>query len=291
MFSWTINSETLQLTGNYRIRNITGLGGAPATIQLQKAPYQDGKTKRDALAEERYITFDLLITGITGDGGNNGYEEILNARRTLANLFNPKLGDGILRWTQSETGKIYDIVATSDGGPEFVDDVNSRFAQRAVISLVAPDPYWYDPAVSHHTVAAFEGGWKFPWKFPLKFGTIGRTLTITNEGDVNTPILLTITGMSNQPRVENLTTGEIIEVNRDIPAGSRIEISTKFGNKYVQLVDSEGNVENAFHWLVSGEDHSLFELVPGENVISYTAVAEDHNTVATIEFYHRYNGI
>ena len=285
-FTWTINSETLTLSDPYRIKALSGIGGAPASVQLQKAPYQDGKSYRDTISEERYITIDLLVA-------NNAYTyaDILNARRTLVRLFNPKAGVGVFAWEQTETSKTYNLKAYVEKGPEFIDDVNSRLVQRALVYLIAPDPYWYDPTAETIIMVAFEGGWSFHWSFPLGFGAVGKKVTVTNNGDVDTPVLITVTGYTDSPIITNVTTGQIIEVNRGIPAGHTLEIYTGFDAKRIELMNTIGNKTNAFHYLATGTNHSLWQFKPGINEITYTAADEDNSAQTTLEFYHRFSGI
>ncbi len=279
MFTWTIGGATIELVDPYIIRAISGLGGPPAKVQLVKAPYQDGKTRVDTVTEERYIMIDLLIASLT-------YDDKLAASRTLSGLFNPKLGEGVFTWEQE--GRTFSIDACAEKGIEFIDNPDSYLTQRALVYLVAPFPYWYDPIPESWTVASFSGGFELPLELPLTVGTIGQTFVAENRGDVNTPVFISFRGPVSNPVIENLTTGEKIQITRQILAGETLEINTAFGSKSIIIEDALGTRSNAFHYV--SDDTELWQLIPGENEISYAATEEAGDAAVTLRYYHRYSG-
>lgn len=280
-YTWIAgNGESLVFDeNNIYLQSIEGVGGAPSTIQTQKAPYQDGSTLIDQVLEERDIPILLGIRGLNR-------EELFSKRRILIRLFNPKLGVGTLRLEIGTNS--YEIKGTPDGGPEFPYS-KSRTNQPALINIRAPDPNWYNPKTEKRTLASFVGGFSFPFSFPLSFGEVGDFLEVENKGDVDTPVFVVFKGPLKNPVLENKTTGQKITVTQEIPAGESLEINTAFGKKSVFRVLADGSRVSAFNWV--DPKSKLWQLIPGVNEISYSATDEAGNAAASISFNHRYVGV
>jgi hypothetical protein len=248
-------------------------------IQTQKAPFQDGQTYIDSLLEPRSISATVAIV-------TNTDEEVFEKRQFLSRVFNPKLGPGTLRYEYP--GGAREVRAVADTPPIFPSGKENKSTgyQRALVNLLCPDPLWFDPSVELLTMASFIGGMSFPMSFPLSLGTVGQTLFVENKGDIKTPIFLTFKGPLKNPILENKTTGETLKISQTIPVGERLEINTAFGQKSVRRIDSSGNSTNAFHWV--SPDSVLWQLVPGENELSYKATEEASDSAVTVTFYHRF---
>lgn len=212
--------------------------------------------------------------------------QVYENRRKLLRFFNPKLGKGRLKWTRVD-GE-FAIKAVRDE-LSFVNDDSWYYWQKAILELHAPDPAFFDPSEASWVLASFTGGFELPFSFPLQFGTIGQNLTLENKGDLPSPVVIHFRGPLKNPVLENITTGEEISIVHEIPSDETLIINTAFGQKSVEVEKPDGSRSNAFHYV--SLDSTFWQLVPGENDVSYAATEESGNAAVTLSFYHRYEGV
>ncbi|MGI5900791.1 MAG: phage tail family protein [Christensenellales bacterium] len=253
-----------------------GTGGSPVDIQTQKSPYQDGETLIDTTLEMRDIQLVVAILGTST-------AEVMQHRRRLSQVLNPKLGRGKLRF-ESETGA-HEIDVQPNGAPAFPGGkARGALYQECLIELLAPSPFWLDPYFESRELSYLMGGIQFRLKLPTMFSYWGFERRVINDGDVPTPVEIEFKGPAVNPTVSNETTGELIKVNRELQEDEVLNISTAFGQKYVCI-----NGDNAFHYI---DLSSVFwQLVPGENLLSYTSNNDSIKTQVTVKWKNRYVGI
>jgi hypothetical protein len=116
------------------IDSITGLGGAPVSIQYQKAPYQDGSTYIDALMENRIITVDCTLSAATTLTAQ------YTQRATILNVLNPKLGKGTIVYTYAGGTKTFFAIPVQ---PVFPNKHATTARQKFQISFECCDPFAY----------------------------------------------------------------------------------------------------------------------------------------------------
>lgn len=270
------------ILGNSAPFLVTKLDGAiRASIQTQKSPFQDGATYINSFLEPRQLSLEGAIL-------KNSGEEIFMCRRKLASVFNPKLGLGKLLF-EYDGGK-KEILAVADGAPAFPDR-SGQPSQKFLITLFCPNPLWTDDGVADQLVV-FEGGLTFPLSLPTRFSnqSASRSKVVLNKGDVETPLEITFLGPAQSPiRIQNETTGEFIEVNQSLLDGERLRICTEFGKKRVMKIDPVGNETNAFHYI--SLDSTFFQLIPGNNLLSYRTGNEYERTPVQIVWRNRYLGV
>lgn len=264
----------------FRVIKIDGTGGTEADIQMQKAPYQDGQTYIDALLSEKVIEVELAIL-------SSSSEEMFQLRRKLTNVFNPKLGPGLLKYEYP--GGVREIEAVPESSPVFPGGIQNNFGgfQRAFVTMICPAPFWLDPLEQVVKLVDFVANFRFPFHFPVSFSVRGDTRTLINDGDVPTPIMVEFRGRAVNPRVTNVTTGEFIQVNREIPEGYRLIINTEFGRKRVSIIAPDGVETNAFHYI--DLDSTFFDLEVGENQLSF--ITSGGSPEVYVHFKKRYLGV
>jgi len=198
-------SIVLKDSGPFLLSKLEGLGDVDAEIQRQKAPFQDGSTFIDSVLQERLITLEFAIRG-------EHLSEVQRKRVEAASIFNPKLGEGIIRYENDygvkEIKAIPDTVPIFPSGPEN----RGRSFQRALVNLICPSPFWMDVNAENIKLEDFVGQYHFPFRFPVRFASRGDSRVLTNIGDVPTPIKVTFRGEAINPKITNLTTGEFIKV-------------------------------------------------------------------------------
>lgn len=248
--------ESIELFGRpFRLLRFEGLGDVEADVQRQKSPFQDGTTYIDSVLEDKSFEIELKITAKNQD-------ELAYYRKKLASVFNPKLGLGILKRIESD--EVMQIEAIPESVPFFPDGASnrSRTFQRAVINMIAPNPYWQSPSITEEP--AFEGLFEFPFEGEFEMGIQRDERIIYNDGDAPAPIHVIFYGPAQEPQIANLTTGEFIKINKYLYENEKLIIDT--AEKSVFYEDENGNRENVFHWL--DLDSTFFNLEIGENEIS-----------------------
>lgn len=274
-----VKGESIELFGHpFRLISVSGLGDVEANIQMQKAPYQDGSTYIDAQLQERIISIDLKIEAYSR-------EKLESYRRLLSAVLNPKLGEGVLQYIGES---VKEIRAISEHVPYFPDGSSNRgrWFQRATIDLICPDPYWKSEQIVSKPMTAYRGLFRFPLTLPTQFGEEGTTQVFVNDGDVDTPVQIEFRGPATNPRVTNKTTGEFIQINKELEESDKLIVDTTFGNKRVEIIRPDGSVENVFNWVHPFS--TFWNLIPGPNEIEYTAESGRTNAVVSIKWKNRY---
>ncbi len=271
-------------TKEYRLLKLSGTGAVQTDIQTQKSPFQDGRTYLSNALEPRTIDMEIGIFA-------QDKEVLFAKRRLISRIFNPKLGPG--RLIYEYYGGIKEIEAISELAPAFAtgSENETNTFQRALITLLCPSPFWLDPGENTVEIVTWIGGMTFPLTFPTKFSTKAKEprRLITNSGDVPTPVEIGFKGPATNPKITNLSTGEYIQVLKTIYSGETLIITTDFGNKRVEIEDTDGNRSNAFHYI---DLNSVFwSLEPGDNLIEYSSDDPSEPAAVYIKHRNRYVGI
>ncbi|MGN7409972.1 phage tail family protein [Sporosarcina sp. SAFN-010] len=273
--------------------SVNGLGDVSATVQRQKAPYQDGSTRIGSTLEERVIPIEFLIVG-------ENYSEVSEFRMKMGRVLNPNLDEGTLRY---ENGLVVrEIKASAESVPFFPDGSGSRTSemQKGLVTFVASNPFWKTAVDTVEQLVTFSGGLTFPLRLPTIFGnqdSQAKSRIVVNNGDSPTPIEITFEGPATTPiRIDNETTGEFIEVNQSLLEGEQLWISTAFGRKRVEKILADGKRINAFHHILvdptgAGPSSTFFQLQPGNNLMTYNTGVEYEKAPVTIRFQPRYLAI
>nr|WP_307838031.1 phage tail domain-containing protein [Bacillus thuringiensis] len=125
----------------------------------------------------------------------------------------------------------------------------------------------------------------------MKFGVKGEQKYVTNNGDIDSPVYITIHGPCTNPVITNLTTMNSIKIEREVPAGWRLEIDTAYGHNTVVLVKDDGSRINAYNWIAPGVRLNEFRLQRGLNVIDYNADIGKESTTIVMRYRERFTGI
>lgn len=240
----------------FLLSKIEGLGDVGVEVQLQKSPFQDGSTHIDSLLQERFIALEICILG-------NSREDISIKRELLSGVLNPKL-KGMLVY---DNGRITrSIEAICEHVPKFLMDKGNTY-QICLINLICPSPFWQDINPTNVKLEDFVANFSFPFSFPVSFATRGDSRVLINSGHVPTPVKVTFVGESINPKITKVNTGEFIKVNRTIPAGYSLVMTTDFNNKTVIIVAPDGIETNAIGYI--DLDSSFFSLDVGENQLNF----------------------
>lgn len=272
-------SVTLDRFANpYLLESLDGVGDTGVTNQAQTAPHQDGETAIDTILQTRYITVIASILGSTR-------ESIRVSRANLQHILNPKLGESLIRYEYD--GGVKEIYGKAEQMPSFKPgDRLSNWHQRTQLVLRCSNPYWKSVEQVSDPMSAYIGLFEYPVEYPVEYGTQGASQTFTNNGDVDVPVEIEFHGPATNPVVMNETTGAFIKINRDLQEGDILLLNTDPNDLYVMI-----NGENVFNWVDASSILSGFVLVPGDNLISYSADAGQAQGIAKLTWKERYVGV
>jgi len=230
-------------------------------IQNLKGVNQDGLTYLGNTLDLKDIQIEFSIIA-------NSEIELINYRKEVRKILNPKLGEGSLVYTDDVKDQTIKCIITSI--PVFNNQEGTYNQEGKVssclLSLTAHDPYWFDDLLVEK-IATWIGGWKFKFTLPFKFRTKGESKkNIYNDGDIKTPIEIIFRGPAINPSITNLTTNEFIKVNRTLTSDDTLYITTEFFNKTVEI-ETNGVRAKAFNYI--DLDSTFFNLVIGDNMIEY----------------------
>lgn len=209
----------------------------------QQGPFQHGKTLLDYRLQPRIIQLEHRREGCDRyDYWTNrgGLLNILRPNRQLPNSF--ELGK-LRKILPGNVKRDIDVLVQQ--GPSFAarNDGGDWLDFTDTIQFIAPDPTFYDPdevtVVWTITVTGelFFYSVAFPNDlfFPISFGTdvLSGSASLHYTGTWLAFPTIVMTGPINQPIIENLTTGEKIQLVYYVAAGEVVTISLPFGNKTV----------------------------------------------------------
>ena len=197
-------------SGNFGITNWAGLSNAPLNIQTQQVPFEDGGVFLDALIEQREIELTVAIKD------DNDLELRYQKKRELISALNPKLGEGVLIYTNDFLSKQIHAVPQI---PLFENkNSNDPGTLKASVVFSCPSPYWEDTEET---------------EVILNNGVIAN---IENYGDIDIGVKVTIKGLLKNPLIENQNEEKKILINGEY--NTDVEINTNVGKKQVVTKDN-----------------------------------------------------
>ena len=78
-------------------------------------------------------------------------------------------------------------------------------------------------------------------------------------------------------------------MDRVLLPGEKLVISTRFGNKFVKLINSDGVESNAMHYI--NLQSEFWNLLPGGNRVKFTAVENQQEAMVSVRWKNRYLGV
>ncbi len=271
-------SITLGSQAPYFLETLDGASELKVTIESQKSPGQDGSGYMGNSLEERELTIEGTILT------RSNPDELSNAKRKMQEVLNPKLGEATITYINRSIVK--EIKGIAQSTPAFPGKQGSKGTgfQKFLITLLCHQPFWLDTFYEGKELSYIVGGLKFKTAFPTAFSSRGFQRKAINSGDVAAPVKIEIKGPAVNPMVTNETTGKYIRINRELEENDVLSISTAFGEKHVLI-----NGNNAFHYI--DLNSTFWQLVPGENIVSYNSNNDSINTKVHIKWKNRYIGL
>ena len=267
------------------LRKITGFAYCDVDrITTAKAPGQHGITPIDDLFGERKVSFDIIIQSTSLEN-----QQALVAQ--LATALNPTAGIGTLRRV-NEDGTEYDLYCKPDL-PTISTD-GTLDAVQASLSFVAQDPFLYSGSAQIVFIDATPEEF-FPFEFPFSLASGTSTATATNNGQIETPAIITIWGPITNPvivvtrTIAGATDTATLSLTKALVAGDSIVINTDTDIMTCMLYPVTGGSSNAMAYVDVGSD--FFSLYPGSNSIHLTSTTSASGSSLTVQWSDKYIGI
>ena len=289
--------ETLRLeltnpdpSGLY-IKDIEGLGPPKASINTSELATIDGSLYASSRCENRNIVI------------------------TLGMLFSPTIED-----SRQKTYKFFPIkkqitleIETDNRLAEISGYVESNepnifsFEESTQISIICPDPYFYEVGGSEKVYTNVEPLFEFPFSNEsltenlLEMGKMvdDPRAVLSYVGDMDTGVVITIHALTKSGDITlyNVNTKEHFKIfdaqikaltGAVFDAGDDIIISTMKGNKYARLL-REGKETN----IISAVDMDAdwFQVSNGVNMFNFVTQEEEANLLITFSYKNAYGGI
>lgn len=289
------------------LRSFTGWGMPPIRYITQRGPFQHGETALDYRLEPRIIQMLHRKNGNCRTDYWDLRSNIINSirpNRQTANSFEP----GRLRKILPD-GSIRDLYVYLQQGPAFTarsTDSWDEYSIDEAIRFIAYDPIIFNPETksagwnidSIGNLIFYESpDWENRLVFPIWFSEssdIGETLEVTYNGTWLSHPTIIIVGPLSEPKIENNTTEEKIELDYDIAVGETVTINLDYGVKTV-----ENNLgTNLIGTVTTDSDIATFHIAPdpeAENGVNeLTASGSDGSsdqTQVSLNYFERYIGI
>jgi hypothetical protein len=220
-YTAVLNGVTMGGASAYRWRaSPLGMGVGGINTSSIVRPQVDGVRPAgvDTLPS-RQITFELWWEGATP-------QLCEQLARQLAAAWSPQRS-GVTTLAFSVVDADYVVFGRPRKFELDLSTIYNGFA-RALCVFEATDPRLFAATVASITLGLTAGGgMTFPLTFPLTFGAGSDSDgTAVNTGTYRTPWAATITGPVTTPRLTLASTGEYVELDGDIPAGSTLVVAS-----------------------------------------------------------------
>lgn len=250
----------------------------PVRSVLDEIPGQPGALRRETRFGVREVVVPIEVLGTSHAG-------LREKVRSLVVALNPTRGDGVLRAVAPD-GITREITCRYATGMELVESQDLLgVLQRAAVVFTATDPFWYDtdPTSSTFTTgtpANFLGDPFLPIK--LASDTVIGEQTVINDGDVETWPVWTVAGPVSSILLENVTTGQKIDLPVALTADQSVVIDTRPFKKTVRRDDGT----NLYGNLTA--DSALWALGQGSVQIRATIPGSTSDTFVTLVYSQRW---
>ena len=268
----------------WELQSCEGLYESNSPITTLSDTMSDGSVYQGSKLSQRNIVLTLRDRP-TGNHMTN--------RSLLYTVFKPK-AVGTLIYTGDKVSRVINYYVEKI----YIDAVKS--SRMATISLICPDPYFYDPVENVVSM----GGWDPLFEFSHEFTSEGeefgsrnqellKQIVNTNVDDIGITVVLTASGAVVNPVIYHVEQGIHIAVGTDdkpftLNAGEKLIITTHENNKHILLASN--NVVTEVNEYLS-EDSDFIQLQYGVNTFGYSATAGADYLTIEIAYRYQYLGV
>lgn len=248
----------------YLINKPDGIDTLSISLSTAQGIGQVGATVQAQSVQVRPITIDGIICGSDQDAKKDALQSVVR----------PDLSGTL--YADNWSIEVY-VAETPTVGPQ------RKFAQFQ-LQFTAPYPYWQDTSRESHHLLGIENKFKFPWNISqsYQFGSRIQTtyMVIQNAGQTDCPFTVTFNAVDavSTPKLENMLTGEFMEIEKDLVAGEQLVVEVTHDRTYVTS-SVDGDCRGALTL-----ESNLFRLHTGDNVLRPSAESGPSNIDVAISF-------
>lgn len=251
------------------------------TVNSVSSAYGVGTTWNGTSIGQRDLTIKGTIT-----------DNIQENRLLLYDMF-PLNSEGTLYYYEGNVERKITCLVEKVSIPE-----KKGFTRDFSISLVCPNPRFSALAATILSMATWTPAFKFKLVIPknkgIKFGTKNTTSMGTTENTTEIDYGMTIKFKANDtvknPYLFNVTTRDIIQIEKTMSAGDQIIITTHIDNKNVIYKNAvTGEEENINYLIMYGSKY--LQVPSGTNTFRSGADSGEDNLETTIEFLPEYEAV
>lgn len=251
------------------------------TVNSVSSAYGVGTTWNGTSIGQRDLTIKGTIT-----------DNIQENRLLLYDMF-PLNSEGTLYYYEGDIERKITCLVEKVSIPE-----KKGFTRDFSISLVCPNPRFSALAATILSMATWTPAFKFKLVIPknkgIKFGTKNTTSMGTTENTTEIDYGMTIKFKANDtvknPYLFNVTTRDIIQIEKTMSAGDQIIITTHIDNKNVIYKNAvTGEEENINYLIMYGSKY--LQVPSGTNIFRSGADSGEDNLETTIEFLPEYEAV
>lgn len=251
------------------------------TVNSVSSAYGVGTTWNGTSIGQRDLTIKGTIT-----------DNIQENRLLLYDMF-PLNSEGTLYYYEGDIERKITCLVEKVSIPE-----KKGFTRDFSISLVCPNPRFSALAATILSMATWTPAFKFKLVIPknkgIKFGTKNTTSMGTTENTTEIDYGMTIKFKANDtvknPYLFNVTTRDIIQIEKTMSAGDQIIITTHIDNKNVIYKNAvTGEEENINYLIMYGSKY--LQVPSGTNTFRSGADSGEDNLETIIEFLPEYEAV
>lgn len=251
------------------------------TVNSVSSAYGVGTTWNGTSIGQRDLTIKGTIT-----------DNVQENRLLLYDMF-PLNSEGTLYYYEGDIERKITCLVEKVSIPE-----KKGFTRDFSISLVCPNPRFSALAATILSMATWTPAFKFKLVIPknkgIKFGTKNTTSMGTTENTTEIDYGMTIKFKANDtvknPYLFNVTTRDIIQIEKIMSAGDQIIITTHIDNKNVIYKNAvTGEEENINYLIMYGSKY--LQVPSGTNTFRSGADSGEDNLETTIEFLPEYEAV
>lgn len=251
------------------------------TVNSVSSAYGVGTTWNGTSIGQRDLTIKGTIT-----------DNIQENRLLLYDMF-PLNSEGTLYYYEGDIERKITCLVEKVSIPE-----KKGFTRDFSISLVCPNPRFSALAATILSMASWAPAFNFPLIIPenegIQFGIKNTTSMGTTENTTEIDYGMTIKFKANDtvknPYLFNVTTRDIIQIEKTMSAGDQIIITTHIDNKNVIYKNAvTGEEENINYLIMYGSKY--LQVPSGTNTFRSGADSGEDNLETTIEFLPEYEAV
>lgn len=176
---------------------------------------------------------------------------------------------------------------------EYVKSTGTHTFRHHTISLICPDPFFYDPYDIQTHFAAWISDFEFIHEFSDEGEEFGHKMSdyedVYNESadeNIGITAVISCNGAVLNPSITHMELNEHVKVGETgnaltLTAGDLLTITTGTGNKHIYLTHN-GTTEEINQYMT--EDSEFIQLMRGHNHISFDADSGKNNIEMTITY-------